>query len=144
MVAFTTLCGLCEPIDLVSTLGIPTAWMTARTGPPAMTPVPSGAGFNSTMPAAETAQHRMRDRGFEHVDLAQILLRRFDALLDGGRDFLGLPGAEADDLSAGIADHDQSREAHVLAALDDFGHAVDGDDLLLQVEIAADRLALIV
>src|SRR5712691_877342 len=49
-VAFTTLCGLCVPIDFVSTLGIPTAWMTARTGPPAITPVPSLAGFNSTSP----------------------------------------------------------------------------------------------
>src|SRR5579859_7655265 len=51
MVAFTTLCGLCEPIDLVSTLGIPQACTTARTGPPAMTPVPSGAGLSSTNPA---------------------------------------------------------------------------------------------
>src|SRR5215472_9940113 len=50
MVAFTTLCGLCEPIDLVRTLGIPAAWTTARTGPPAITPVPSGAGFSSTSP----------------------------------------------------------------------------------------------
>src|SRR5580704_15109444 len=50
MVAFTTLCGLCDPIDLVSTLGIPTAVITARTGPPAITPVPSGAGFSSTSP----------------------------------------------------------------------------------------------
>src|ERR1700676_3956375 len=49
-VAFTTLCGLCVPIDFVSTLGIPTACMTARTGPPAITPVPSLAGFNNTNP----------------------------------------------------------------------------------------------
>src|SRR5579862_5966875 len=37
MVALTTLCGLCEPIDFVNTLGMPTAWITARTGPPAIT-----------------------------------------------------------------------------------------------------------
>src|SRR5579859_7461456 len=49
-VAFTTLCGLCVPIDFVSTLGIPTAWMTARTGPPAITPVPSLAGLSNTSP----------------------------------------------------------------------------------------------
>src|SRR5271165_7065809 len=35
MVALTTLCGLWHPIDLVSTFGMPTACMTARTGPPA-------------------------------------------------------------------------------------------------------------
>ena len=50
MVAFTTLCGLCVPMDFVSTLGMPAAVTTARTGPPAITPVPSGAGFNSTKP----------------------------------------------------------------------------------------------
>src|SRR5437867_3646721 len=49
-VAFTTLCGLCVPMDFVNTLGIPTAWMTARTGPPAITPVPSLAGFSNTSP----------------------------------------------------------------------------------------------
>src|SRR5262249_32563659 len=50
IVAFTTLCGLCDPIDLVSTFGIPTAVITARTGPPAITPVPSGAGLSNTRP----------------------------------------------------------------------------------------------
>src|SRR5215475_2790073 len=51
IVAFTTLCGLWLPIDLVSTFGIPHACTTARTGPPAITPVPSGAGFSMTSPA---------------------------------------------------------------------------------------------
>src|SRR5215213_714742 len=49
-VARTTLCGLAEPSDLVSTLCRPAASTTARTAPPAMMPVPSGAGFNSTLP----------------------------------------------------------------------------------------------
>ena len=76
----------------------------------------------------------MQNGGFEHVDLAQILLRRFDALLDRGRNFLGLAGAEADDLRAGIANDDQSRKAQVLAALDHFGDAIDRDHLLLEVQ----------
>src|ERR1035438_2583355 len=48
MVAFTTLCGLRRPIDLVSTFAMPQAVITARTAPPAITPVPSAAGFSST------------------------------------------------------------------------------------------------
>src|SRR5688572_29249417 len=48
MVAFTTLCGLRRPIDFVTTLGIPQAVRTARTAPPAITPVPAGAGFSIT------------------------------------------------------------------------------------------------
>src|SRR5687767_2890480 len=49
-VARTTLCGFAEPSDLVSTLCRPAASTTARTAPPAIMPVPSGAGFNSTLP----------------------------------------------------------------------------------------------
>src|SRR5579864_7987849 len=49
-VALTTLCGLVVPMDLVSTFCTPAEVITARTAPPAITPVPSGAGFSSTMP----------------------------------------------------------------------------------------------
>src|SRR5688572_19119411 len=49
-VALITLCGFEVPIDFVSTFEIPAACMTARTAPPAMIPVPSTAGFNSTLP----------------------------------------------------------------------------------------------
>src|SRR5437764_11558913 len=49
-VALTTLCGLAVPMDLVRTFCTPAEVMTARTAPPAITPVPSGAGLSSTMP----------------------------------------------------------------------------------------------
>src|SRR5580765_564717 len=49
-VARTTLCGFAEPSDLVRMLVIPADSTTARTAPPAMMPVPSGAGFNNTLP----------------------------------------------------------------------------------------------
>src|SRR5438105_6826752 len=47
-VALTTLCGLDVPMDFVSTLVIPATCITFLTGPPAITPVPSPAGFNRT------------------------------------------------------------------------------------------------
>src|ERR1017187_1615607 len=50
-VALTTLCGLAEPSDLVRTFCTPAEVMTARTVLPAITPVPSGAGFSITQPA---------------------------------------------------------------------------------------------
>src|SRR5208282_2617731 len=50
-VALITLCGLVVPMDLVSTFWTPAEVITARTAPPAITPVPSGAGFSMTMPA---------------------------------------------------------------------------------------------
>src|SRR6185369_16797518 len=49
-VALITLCGLVVPIDFVSTFWMPAEVMTARTAPPAITPVPSGAGFSNTRP----------------------------------------------------------------------------------------------
>src|SRR5579863_2731457 len=49
-VALITLCGLAVPRLLVSTFCTPAEVITARTAPPAITPVPSGAGFSSTWP----------------------------------------------------------------------------------------------
>ena len=46
------LIGLEEPSDLLSTSWMPAHSSTARTGPPAMTPVPGLAGLSSTTPAA--------------------------------------------------------------------------------------------
>ncbi len=46
-----TLCGFVVRSDFVRMSWIPTDSSTARTGPPAMTPVPAAAGFSSTRPA---------------------------------------------------------------------------------------------
>jgi len=43
--------GLFEPMHFVSTLASPASSTTARTPPPAMTPVPSDAGLSRTSPA---------------------------------------------------------------------------------------------
>src|SRR5690606_9015219 len=51
-VAWTMLIALSEPSDLLSTSWIPAHSRTARTGPPAMTPVPGLAGRSRTTPAA--------------------------------------------------------------------------------------------
>src|SRR6266852_4521350 len=50
-VARTTLCGLVDPNTFVRTSRTPTACITARTAPPAITPVPSEAGLTITRPA---------------------------------------------------------------------------------------------
>src|SRR5690606_16679341 len=51
-VACTMLIWLDEPSDLLSTSWMPAASRTARTGPPAITPVPGAAGRRNTTPAA--------------------------------------------------------------------------------------------
>ena len=48
LIAFT------EPMDLDSTSWMPAHSSTARTGPPAITPVPGEAGRSSTTPAASS------------------------------------------------------------------------------------------
>src|SRR6267143_6895860 len=51
IVARTMLCGLVEPRLLVRMSRTPAHSSTARTGPPAITPVPDAAGLRSTRPA---------------------------------------------------------------------------------------------
>src|ERR1017187_5292224 len=53
-VACTTLIGLDEPSERDSTSCTPAHSSTARTGPPAMTPVPGLAGLSSTTPAVSS------------------------------------------------------------------------------------------
>src|SRR5438270_3465179 len=50
IVAFTRLIGFCEPKLLESTSRIPASSRTARTPPPAITPVPGDAGLSKTDP----------------------------------------------------------------------------------------------
>src|SRR5687768_3516732 len=52
IVACTMLIWFEEPSDLLSTSWMPAHSSTARTGPPAITPVPGAAGRRSTTPAA--------------------------------------------------------------------------------------------
>ena len=54
IVACTMLMGFDDPIDFDRMSLIPAASITARTGPPAITPVPGDAGFSSTRPAPST------------------------------------------------------------------------------------------
>src|SRR3954470_10561709 len=50
IVAFTRLIGFCEPSDFDRMSCRPASSSTARTPPPAMTPVPAEAGLSSTRP----------------------------------------------------------------------------------------------
>ena len=71
------------------------------------------------------------------IDLEQVLFGRLDALADRLRNLLGLTRAIADHALSRIADDDKRRERHVLAALDDLGDTVNGDDLILEVHPVA-------
>src|SRR5262249_41736500 len=64
------------------------------------------------------------------------LLGALDRFADGFRHLVGLAQTEAD--VAGAVAHDHQRtEAEAPAALDHLGHAVDLDDLLLQLDAVA-------
>ena len=72
-------------------------------------------------------------RSLREVDPHQVLFGRLNSLANGLGNFLRLARAIADDGRAGISHHHQGREGEVLAALDHFGHAVDGDHLVFQL-----------
>ena len=135
IVARTTLCGFADPSDLVMMLPIPADSTTALTAPPAMMPVPSGAGFSSTLPAPKFPMIACGMVVPCSGDADQTLLGGFDPLLDGRRHFFRLPDTEANHAMA-IADDDERTEAQVLATLHHLGDAVNGNDVVLDVELA--------
>src|SRR6476469_9718952 len=104
-VACTILIGLSEPRDFDNTSWIPAHSSTARTGPPAMTPVPGLAGFSRTTPAAASPC-----TGCGMVCWIRGTLKKF---------FL------ASSTPFAITDDDQRGEAEPPATLDDLGDAVD-------------------
>ena len=108
---------------------MPATSTTARTGPPAMTPVPSEAGFRRTRPApnSPTTWYGMvllmegdRDHGLLG------LLHRF---ADGFGHFVSLAQTRAY-LALAVADHHNGAESEAAPALDDLGDAVDADHLI--------------
>ena len=99
-----------------------------------MMPVPSGAGFSMTEPAPKCPSTWCGMVVSVRLTPMQVLLGGFDSLANGLRNFLRLAGTVADDAFTRIADDDERGEGHVLTALDDLGDAIDGDDLILEVE----------
>ena len=77
----------------------------------------------------------MRNGGALQIQLNQIFLGLLDGLPDGHGHFARLAHAESG-MAVLIADNHQRGEAEVLAALDDLGDALDGDDLVLQIRLA--------
>ena len=124
MVAFTMLCGLFDPSDFVRMSFTPATSSTARTAPPAMTPVPGEAGFMSTREAPNIPITWYGIVAALHRDAEHVLLGRFRRLANGVRDLVRL--AEPDpDLAHAVTDGDESVEAEPAPSLDDLRDPVD-------------------
>ena len=102
---------------------------TARTGPPAITPVPGEAGLSRTTPAAFSPCDRVRDGALDTGDLEEVLLGLLNTLGDGGRHLLGLAVTDTHG-AVTIAHHDQRGEAEATTTLHNLGDAVDRDNAL--------------
>ena len=117
---------------------IPASSSTARTPPPAMTPVPGEAGFRNTRPAPKMPVVWCVIVAPWRGTRKRFFFGALDALLDRERDLVGLAVARADDAVLVADDHERG-EREAPAALDDLGDAVDLDDALLEVEAGAGR-----
>src|SRR5919112_5439139 len=73
--------------------------------------------------------HGVRDGAGDARHVVEVLLGLLDALGDRRGHLLGLAVADAD-LAVAVTDDHQGGEAEAPTALDDLGHAVDGDDAL--------------
>ena len=94
---------------LRETSWIPASSSTARTPPPAITPVPGEAGLSSTRSRPSARRHLVGDRGAVHRHLEEVLAGALDALLDGDRDLVRLAVADAD-LRLLVAHHHEGGE----------------------------------
>ena len=111
---------------------MPALSTTARTAPPAMTPVPGEAGFRKTRAGAEVAERLVRNGDAVERHPEDVLPRLVVALADRLGDLVRLAEADAD-VPGLVADDDERAEAEAPAALDDLGDAVDVDDALLEL-----------
>ena len=131
------LCGLEVPTDLATTSCTPSASKMARTGPPAMMPVPGGRRAHDHPPAPKWPMHiMMQGAALAQRDADHAALGLLGRLADRLRHLAGLAGAMADAALA-VADDDQRREAEAPAALHHLGDAVDADQLLDQLAFLA-------
>ena len=144
IVALTRLIGFWVPMLFESTSRMPASSSTARTPPPAITPVPGLAGRRTTWPAPKRPMIRcgIVCPYFGHAD--EALAGVLDRLLDRQRHLARLAVADPDHRVL-VADRDQGGEREAPTALDHLGHAVDLDHPLLEVEaLRADRLDVVV
>ena len=89
MTALTMLWGLFDPTDLARISRIPADSITARTAPPAITPVPGDAGLRITFPApfqmlaflalSVIPSLKITDRGLVDVDRFELVPIAVDA-----------------------------------------------------------------
>ena len=81
---------------------------------------------------AVTSEHLMRNAAALEVQFDQTFLGLLDGFFDGHGHFASLAHAESR-VAMMVADDHERGETQVFAALDDFGDAVDGDHVILQV-----------
>ena len=135
IVAWMTLCGLRVPMHLVRmSCGRRHASRTARTAPPAMTPVPCRGRAEQHVGRRRSARSPRagwwrRSSG----TLNRFFLACSAPLRMASGTSLALPRPDAH-VALAVADHDQRGEAEAPAALDDLGDAVDVDDAVLELE----------
>jgi hypothetical protein len=138
-VACTTLRILSLPSDLLRMSLMPAASTTARTPPPAMTPVPGLAGLSITLPAPNLACDLVRDGVAQPRHRHHRLLGAVRRLADGVRHFARLADADAD-ASLLVAHHDHSAEGKAATTLHNLGSAGKMDNAF--VELVAALFAL--
>src|SRR2546427_9165271 len=75
----------------------------------------------------------MRQRMANQWHANETLLGRFNRLLNSDRNFASFAGTKTD-VAGLVANHYQSSERQILAALDHFGNAVNGNNLIFQIQ----------
>ena len=95
-----------------------------------------GGGFHDHARAAELGHLLVGNGTVVDGDLNEVLLGHLNALGDGGSDLVGLAESVTDDAVSVTDDNDGSKRERA-STLGDLGRAVDGDETILQFDIAS-------
>ena len=94
----------------------------------------TGAGrLEQHLAGAELAERRVRDRAAAQRDRLDVTLGILGRLADGILNLVRLTETDAD-VALAITDRNDRVEAETTSALDNLRDAIDGDELVLQVE----------
>ena len=131
IVARTMLIGVRLPMHLERISLMPASSSTARTGPPAMTPVPSAAGRRNTSPAPYVPVISCGIVVPITGTLNRFFLASSSAFADRVRNFVCLSGTEAYTAFL-VTDYHKSGEAEAASTFNYFCYTVDCNDACLE------------
>ena len=106
---------------------MPAASNTARTPPPAITPVPGEAGFNKNTGSAQSTQNFVRNGDARKINFLHVLVRVVGRFFHGIGNGIGFSNSQTD-FAVVVTSHNSNPEGKAAAAFYHFRNTGNFDD----------------